>query len=380
MKLTRYMLATVLAFSVLGTDAAAQARAGGGRGGVRRIDRGWLGFAWNPATVRVNNESRPAAVIEEIVASSPAARAGLQVGDTVFTINGLRVTERFMSTLAETLQPGDEVRVRVRSGGRDRELTLTADARPDDYPFEPRAYSFNYEITPDSLRRRMQIYLDTVRGSLGNLEMPRLRIERMPGGAVYLYQGDSVTFRFHPDSALRGLRGGGGMWVMPRDSQRFFNRDSIIVRGLPRMRGQLLDIDSLFRTRMDTLRLRGLEPGRIYGFSGDSIWQFETSPGGRFGFTMFAGRAIGGAELTELNPALGEYFGTDSGVLVVRVPRGSPAERAGLAPGDVILSINGRDVESMADLRTAVTRASREPIRMEILRKKARQTIELRPS
>jgi S1-C subfamily serine protease len=93
---------------------------------------------------------------------------------------------------------------------------------------------------------------------------------------------------------------------------------------------------------------------------------------------MFGGRAIGGAELNELNPDLGEYFGTETGVLIVRVPNGTPAARAGLQAGDVILSINGRDIESMSDLRSAVGRSSREPIRIEILRKKNRQTIELR--
>jgi hypothetical protein len=378
MKRSRYFLAMLITLNVISAnDASAQGRIGQRRS--LNVERGWLGFSWNPAAVRVNNENRPGAVIEEVVANSPAARAGLEQGDTVIAINGLRVTERFMATLAETLEPGDEVRVRVRSGSRDREITLTADTRPENYPFEPRAYSFNYEITPDSLRRRMQIYLDTLRGSLGTLELPRMRVERRPGGEVYLYQGDSLMVRLNQDSTWRGMRGGGGVWVLPRDSMRIFG-DSMLFRALPRMRGQLFELDSTIRMRMDTLRLRGFERGRIYGFSGDSVWQFETGPNSRFGITMFGTRAIGGAELTELNPGLGEYFGTDSGVLVVRVPDGSPADRAGLEAGDVILSINGRDIESMADLRNAITRAPRDPIRMEILRRKARQTIELRQS
>jgi C-terminal processing protease CtpA/Prc len=44
-------------------------------------------------------------------------------------------------------------------------------------------------------------------------------------------------------------------------------------------------------------------------------------------------------ELARLTPALGRYFGTDSGVLVVRAP---PAGGLGLQDGDVILSIGGR--------------------------------------
>jgi S1-C subfamily serine protease len=48
---------------------------------------------------------------------------------------------------------------------------------------------------------------------------------------------------------------------------------------------------------------------------------------------------FGSAELTELSPGLGRYFGTDKGLLVVRAPRD---ERLKLQDGDVILDIDGR--------------------------------------
>jgi hypothetical protein len=370
---SKYFFSILVGLSLVGAQqAAAQVRAAPRRPVL--VERGWLGFAWTPATVRMNGESRPAAIIEEVVDDSPAERAGLEVGDTIVSINGMRVTERFMDTLAETLEPDDEVRVRVRSGSRERELTLTADERPRDFPFEPRAFSFDFEITPDSLRNRMRIYIDSLSGSLKGMDLPRMRVERRGGGGVFLYRGDSLTMQFHPDSAWRGMRG--GVWVMP-DSLRMF-RDSSFFYALPRGRGRLLEMDSLMRSRLDTVRLRNLQSGRIYGFSGDSVWQFEPGANARYSITMFGGRAIGGAELNELNPDLGEYFGTETGVLIVRVPSGTPAARAGLQAGDVILSINGRDIESMSDLRSAVGRSSREPIRIEILRKRNRQTIELR--
>lgn len=49
-------------------------------------------------------------------------------------------------------------------------------------------------------------------------------------------------------------------------------------------------------------------------------------------------------ELAAVNPDLGEYFGTDTGVLVVR----GPSEKGfiGLASGDVILSIGDREVKT----------------------------------
>mgnify|MGYP001814319113 FL=1 len=49
-------------------------------------------------------------------------------------------------------------------------------------------------------------------------------------------------------------------------------------------------------------------------------------------------------ELVEINPELGSYFGSDSGVLVVRGPEDD--ETVGLASGDVILRIGDREVKN----------------------------------
>jgi C-terminal processing protease CtpA/Prc len=60
-------------------------------------------------------------------------------------------------------------------------------------------------------------------------------------------------------------------------------------------------------------------------------------------FVMGFDDGIGGMELATLTPALGKYFGTEKGVLVVRAP-----ERAAfkLEDGDVILAIGGREPTS----------------------------------
>jgi S1-C subfamily serine protease len=48
---------------------------------------------------------------------------------------------------------------------------------------------------------------------------------------------------------------------------------------------------------------------------------------------------FGSAELADLSPGLGKYFGTDKGLLVVRAPKD---DRLKLQDGDVILDIDGR--------------------------------------
>jgi S1-C subfamily serine protease len=58
------------------------------------------------------------------------------------------------------------------------------------------------------------------------------------------------------------------------------------------------------------------------------------------------GTAHWGIELETLAPAETSELGVDHGVLVRMVEPGSPAEDAGLAPGDVILSVGGERVDS----------------------------------
>ncbi len=68
--------------------------------------------------------------------------------------------------------------------------------------------------------------------------------------------------------------------------------------------------------------------------------------------------AMLGIESEELNPQLAEYFGVKEGVLVRSVIRNSPAEKAGLKAGDVILRIDGTPVSSPREI-SSIMRSSR---------------------
>jgi serine protease Do len=59
-----------------------------------------------------------------------------------------------------------------------------------------------------------------------------------------------------------------------------------------------------------------------------------------------------GIEMQGLSDQLREYFkvGDDTGVLISEVIEDSPAEKAGLKAGDVIIEMNGDDIESSSDV------------------------------
>ena len=77
-----------------------------------------------------------------------------------------------------------------------------------------------------------------------------------------------------------------------------------------------------------------------------------------------------GAEVANLSPALADELGLDTeekGVIVLRVQRGAPANRIGLQPGDVLVRLNGRPIDTVATLKSLVTRAP-PPWRIEVKR------------
>jgi serine protease Do len=68
---------------------------------------------------------------------------------------------------------------------------------------------------------------------------------------------------------------------------------------------------------------------------------------------------LSGSKLVNLSPAVAAEVGFDesaTGVLVVDVRRGTWASRIGLRPGDIILTINGRKIGLVDDIRAATSR------------------------
>lgn len=83
-------------------------------------------------------------------------------------------------------------------------------------------------------------------------------------------------------------------------------------------------------------------------------------------------RGLLGVELRSMTPQLAEYFGLSkrTGALVVFVFADSPAAKAGLKAGDVILNVGGEKVENPMDLRQALTTKSEGSVEFRVLRDK----------
>ena len=180
------------------------------------------------------------------------------------------------------------------------------------------------------------------------------------------------------------------------------DRDVIVLRPREILRRMRIDGDSLvanfdsIHSRLRVLLRDSLGPqlerlerelprARIEILRGDSV--FDTFRGG-LGVALAGGRfAVAGAELANVTPTLGGYFGADSGVLVLRVAPETPAADAGLLEGDVIVRAGGQDIANVEELRTAVLgdrprrggprAGAMEDLPLEIIRQGSRYSVTL---
>ncbi|MDB5940978.1 MAG: DegQ family serine endoprotease [Ramlibacter sp.] len=82
-----------------------------------------------------------------------------------------------------------------------------------------------------------------------------------------------------------------------------------------------------------------------------------------------------GVAVQEVNQALADSFNLDrpEGALVSSVEKGSPADKAGLQPGDVIRAVDGQPIVASGDLPAIISRsAAGDSVKMDVWRKGSR--------
>ena len=97
-----------------------------------------------------------------------------------------------------------------------------------------------------------------------------------------------------------------------------------------------------------------------------------------FVWRMGSGRRIG-IGVTTLTKQLSEHFGVTSGVLVNEVRADSPALKAGLKAGDIIVEAEGKEVKGEGDLIRAIQEKKEGDVSLTIIRGGNRQTIRVTP-
>lgn len=331
MKHRSMMMALAIAMTTTLTASAVNAQIVYTRKSVNPA--GYLGIRYEAEVQRIGEKTTERIVVREVSKDSPAEKAGLKGGDEIVRINGLITGNGKFEAIAGTLVEGDTVRLRIKRSGTEREFTVVAAARPAGLgAFGQREII----ISGDSIRGLMRRYLDTARVHLDSLNLPN--------GSIRFYRGEGDSATFNIRVAPYGN--------LMHDSLIWKNRDSTFTR--------------LFRSA-----------------PGEGIrrqWEFDDSelgPGAIFHTFELGARSIGGAEFSEMTAEMAQYFNGQRGLLTLRVVPETPADRAGLQSGDVVLKAKARAVQSVSDLR-AIIAANPDGVKLEISRKGKTQTLDFK--
>jgi serine protease Do len=86
-----------------------------------------------------------------------------------------------------------------------------------------------------------------------------------------------------------------------------------------------------------------------------------------------------GVGVSILTKQLSEHFGVKSGVLITEVRADSPAAKAGLKAGDIVVEAEGKELKGEVDLIRAIADKKEGDVTLTIVRDRNRQTIRVTP-
>lgn len=361
----------------------------------RQAPAGWIGVSYTlvPAGGPAGRDAR--ALVTAVGEDSPAAAAGVSVGDVLVSING-RSAAGAAGRL--WLRQGDEVELVVLREGRPRTLTVRAVARPALAPPPPGAGFARTDSMVDALFRAMDsLRMRIVRRSNGQVSVEAFVRPRPLGDdpapevrvpfEFFVFGGDAQ------DSLRRAMGELNRAMREAHTRHRRLDQQARSAAAGERLREDLAQVRALMdeqsREAADLKRAmaeaarselveRGwatqaapdLAPGAEVSRAEPTVVFRPLTP-----YLLGRNRAAG-AEVVELNPALADYFGVGSGVLVVDVPEGTPADAAGLQPGDVITRVNGREVRVVDDLRAGLAVVG-GPVALTVVRRGRRLEVAL---
>jgi len=101
------------------------------------VTRGWIGVAVQPVTQDVadslNMKEAKGALIDDVQAGAPAAKAGLTPSDVVLSVDGTAIADaRDLARKVAAIDPGKTISLQVWHDGHERTLRATVAALPDE--------------------------------------------------------------------------------------------------------------------------------------------------------------------------------------------------------------------------------------------------------
>jgi len=289
---------------------------------------GWMGVSTQSTDAELRaglDLTKDGLLVSRVFADSPAERAGVRKGDVILRADNRAVTDPAdLQEVVRSKRAGDVVQVELWRSGSSRTFQVRLGELPPD---ESDLYS---EEPPTP-------------GPTATPKAPKA--PKAPGSKSYLYE------ETHPDSG-----------------------DGEVKRRMI-INGRELTQDEI-DAKLKEMELEGFEGldglKRLKDLGDVSVWM-----DGMGDFSMVPGRGRLGVRTEKLTGDLAQALGVTAtkGVLVVEVIEDTPAQKAGIRAGDVIVSVAGQEVLDSDQLAREV-RSHEGEVAIVLVRKGARRTVQ----
>src|SRR5215471_15613778 len=140
------------------------------------VTRGWIGVQIQPVTAEIADgmglKKAAGALVSEPQPNSPAAKAGIESGDVIMSVDGNSVTDaRDLARRISTMAPGTSVKLGMLHQGQEKTVTVTLGTLPNE---KAAANQEKSGATPDS-------------------DMPKLGLTLAPGNKMSGAEGNGVV-------------------------------------------------------------------------------------------------------------------------------------------------------------------------------------------
>jgi hypothetical protein len=325
----------------------------------RTLDRGQLAWTFSNSRPRIgitlstsdDENAAQGATIREVMEDGPADRAGLREGDVITHVNGRSLFDPLRDEDAE------------------------ADLDPDGSLPAQRLLQMSRELEPGE-----EVELRYLRN--GEPATTTVTAEDLEGwGGNYLFFGENLGGRWDPEAFEGQWKEAIEQFESQWDPEKFHKQWEETMNQF-HDQWDSEEFEEQWKEMAEQFENQNWRRWQFQAPEGEGnvvFWRGEDEPGAVFNvyrdtepFNLYFG-TVGGVHLEALNPNLGEYFGTDSGVLVTEVEEDSTL---GLLSGDVILQVADREVTDPVKLRRILR--SYEPdeeITFHIMRQKSEMTV-----
>lgn len=241
---------------------------------------------------------------------------------------------------------------------------------------------------PEDREERMVLFGREDEGSWLGVELSDVTAERakelkLPGEYGAIVQ----SVREDSPAAKAGIEKGDVILSFAGEKVRSVAELSRLVRETPPGRTVSIEANRAGRTRSLTAKLAAPPDAKWMSHFAMPHVEIPEVHIPNFEFNgMFIGGPRLGISANELTPQLADYFGVKQGkgVLVREVEDGTPAQKAGLKAGDVIVKVGEKEIGSVSDLRRALRPDSdeKQKITLTLVRDRKEQTVsvELEPA